>query len=517
MRNRFGRVRLRDFILSPVGRKPWVYREGAGAMGSTSGALGKTCRTAIVALAIASILALPALGEETAPGVVAATPPEAASADETAEADRQSKAAAADKARIDKLESTVEVIAEELSRAVTAATVPEDVALTSFSGLGPAASKVYYHDKGLSIGGYGEVVLKATVTDENDGKGGTVSKNDVFDALRAVLYVGYKFNDQWVVNTELEFEHGGTGAGGSVSAEFITVDWLPREEFNMRVGLVLLPMGFINEIHEPTFFHGVFRPSVELQIIPTTWRENGGGVFGEIGGRFRYRMYAVNGMNAKGFSVSGIRGGRQNGGLALVNNWAFVGRFDFDVVNGLIFGGSAYSGKSGQNQMSCGPTCATTPANMGTVVPGTPTTLYEFHAEYKRYGMTLRGLFTQAFIGDAAQLNVALNNTPTGQKAIASRMMGWYAQGAYDVMPLILDDTRMSLEPYFRYEYVDTQNKMPVGYLTNYKFAQDIYTVGLQFKPIPQIVFKLDYQNIRPESDPDDVADLVNFGVGYVF
>jgi hypothetical protein len=470
----------------------------------------------VASLAIAWLGASPAIGEETetgnAPVGVDGTSGTASEAD-----DAQSRAAAADKERLDRLESTIDIIAEELSRAVTAATVPEDSVLTSFSGLGPAASKVYYHDKGLSIGGYGEVVLKATVTDENDGKGGRVSTNDVFDALRAVLYVGYKFSDQWVVNSELEFEHGGTGAGGSVSAEFITVDWLPREQFNMRVGLVLIPMGFTNEIHEPTFFFGAFRPSVEQQIIPTTWRENGGGIFGEIGGRLRYRMYAVNGMKATGFTVAGLRGGRQNGGNALVNNWAFVGRFDFDVLDGLIFGGSVYSGKSGQGQLWCGPTCGTAAPVYGSVVPGTPTTLYEFHAEYKRWGMTLRSLITQAFIGDAAELNVALGNTPNGKKAVASQMLGWYALAAYDVMPLVLEDTRMSLEPFFRYDRTDTQNEMPAGYVRNSKFVQDIYTVGLQFKPIPQIVFKLDYQNIRPESDPYDVADLVNFAVGYVF
>lgn len=471
---------------------------------------------AVALLAVAWLAASPASGEEIASGDVAA-PSEASRADAATEADEKTRAAAADKERLEKLESKIDIIAEELSRAVTAATVPEDSALTSFSGLGPAASKVYYHEKGLSIGGYGEVLLKTSVTDENDGKGGQYSPNDVFDALRAVLYVGYKFSDQWVVNTELEFEHGGTGAGGSVSAEFITVDWLPREQFNVRVGLVLIPMGFINEIHEPTFFFGAFRPSVELQIIPTTWRENGAGVFGEIGGRLRYRMYAVNGMKATGFSVAGLRGGRQNGGNALVNDWAFVGRFDFDVLDGLVFGGSVYSGKSGQGQLWCGPTCGTAAPVYGAVVPGTPTTLYELHAEYKRWGMTLRSLVTQAFIGDAAELNVALGNTPNGRKAVAKQMLGWYALAAYDVMPLILQDTRMSFEPFFRYDRTDTQNEMPAGYVRNSKFVQDIYTVGFQFKPIPQIVFKLDYQNIRPESDPDDVADLVNFEVGYVF
>lgn len=470
---------------------------------------------------LAVLQATPSIAE-TAASAASAAPVEAGAvqADEAAgETDAAKRAADADKERFEKLESKVDVIAEELSRALTAAAIPEDSALTSFSGLGPAASKVYTRDKGLSVGGYGEIVLKTAVSNQLDSNGNVVPQNDVFDALRAVLYVGYKFNDHWVFNSELEFEHGGDGGGGSVSSEFITIDWLPREEINMRVGLVLIPMGFINEIHEPVFFFGAFRPTVDQVIIPTTWRENGAGIFGELGGRFRYRMYAVNGMEATGFSAAGLRGGRQNGGRALVNNWAFVGRFDLDVVDGLIFGGSVYSGKSGQGQLWCGPTCGNSTANQSfsTVVPGTPTTLYEVHSEYKRYGVTLRGIFTQAFIGDAAQLNVALGNTQTGGKAVASRLMGGYVVAAYDVMPLILNDTRMSLEPFFRYEYVNTQEKMPVGYAANPRFEQDIYTVGLQFKPIPRIVFKLDYQNFQPASNPDDMANLVNASVGYVF
>lgn len=419
--------------------------------------------------------------------------------------------------RLDEIEAKVDVIADELSKAITAATVPEDSALTSFSGLGPAASKVYYRDKGLSIGGYGELLLNEYVTDELNSKGVLVSKDDVFDALRAVLYVGYKFNDQWVVNGEFEFEHAGTGGGGSASVEFLTIDYMPRDYLNFRVGLVLIPMGLINEIHEPTFFFGANRPEVERQIIPTTWRENGAGIFGTLGERVRYRMYAVNGMNASGFSVTGLRGGRQKGSKALANNWAFVGRFDVDVIDGLIMGGSVYTGKSGQGQLSCGPTCGTAAPVNGAVVPGTLTTLYEVHAEYKRWGLTVQALLTQAFIGDAGLLNVALGNAPTSGKAVAKSMLGYYVVAAYDVLPLIFSETKMSLEPYFRYEWLDTQNEMPTGYMRNLKYRQDIYTVGLQFKPISQVVFKLDYQNIRPESNADAVADKVRFAVGYVF
>ena len=232
----------------------------------------------------------------------------------------------------EELEEKVDVLAEEMGRLEAIFTVPEELADTSYYGLGPSASKVYKRDRGLSIGGYGELRLRHFTNKKGD------NQNDVFDALRAVLYVGYKFNDNWVMNSEIEFEHAGTGGGGSVSTEFLTIDYLHRDELNLRVGLVLVPMGFINEMHEPTVFFGAERPEVERLILPSTWRENGAGVFGTIADRFHYRMYAINGMDGKDFSSSGLRGGRQKGSRAISNDFAFVARIDADVADGLVVG-----------------------------------------------------------------------------------------------------------------------------------------------------------------------------------
>ena len=93
----------------------------------------------------------------------------------------------------------------------------------------------------LSIGGYGETRLRTFHGQGDD------NENDVFDSLRAVLYVGYKFNDKWVFNSELEFEHAGTGGGGSVSTEFATIDYLHSDEFNVRAGVVLIRRGTLGQ------------------------------------------------------------------------------------------------------------------------------------------------------------------------------------------------------------------------------------------------------------------------------
>jgi hypothetical protein len=427
--------------------------------------------------------------------------------DEGVAVDEDADGAASDSERIDKVESAVDVLAEELSKAFTEEAVPEKREMIGALGLGPSAGKVYRRDKGLSIGGYGDIRFQANLG----------AQDNIYDALRAVLYVGYKFNDRFVFNSELEFEHSGTGGGGSVSAEFITLDYRATDFLGLRGGLVLIPMGFINEVHEPTTYFGAERPEVERQIIPTTWRENGVGVFGTITDRVHYRMYAVNGFNAQGFSVKGLRGGRQKGGRALANDWAYVGRIDGQLIPGMSLGGSVYVGNSGQDQIVCTMNCTgpAPPDPVMTPVPDVLTTLYEIHLEYRTHGFLFRGLFTQAFLQDTLALNAVLLNEPGSQ--IAEQMLGAYIDVGYDVLPLFLDNTRMSLEPFFRYERLDTQSRMAAVLTPNLKYRQNIYTVGLNFKPIPQVVVKLDYRHITPDSGPADVANQVQFSFGYAF
>ena len=409
----------------------------------------------------------------------------------------------ADSERLDVVEAKVEALTDEVGRLEAIFAVPEELELTSFSGLGPAASKVYKRQSGLSIGGYGEVRLRSFHNQDDD------DQNDVFDALRAVLYVGYKYNDHWVLNSELEFEHAGTGGGGSVSTEFLTIDYLHNDEFNVRAGVLLIPMGFVNEIHEPNFFFGAERPEVERRIMPSTWRENGAGIFGTLFDRVNYRMYVVNGLDGTGFDRDGLRGGRQKASRAISDDFAFVGRIDVDVVDGLQIGGSVYAGQSGQEQ-------TVDPDGTGTnnfLTPDLMTHIYELHAQYKGYGLSFRGLWSEAFIDEAGEFNrqYALGGlTPN----LASRMQGWYVEGAYDVLYFV-DGTKASLEPYFRFEQVDTQHKTPTGIIRDGSQDVNIYVAGLQFKPIPQVVFKVDYRHFDQRSGHR--ANEVQALVGYVF
>jgi len=407
--------------------------------------------------------------------------------------------------RIDQLEASIGTLADEMDSLRKVFALPEDGPLLGYSGLGAGASKVYYREKGLSIGGYGEVRFRGQVADENGDQ-------DIFDALRMVLYAGYKFNDWLVFNSELEFEHAGSGGGGSVSTEFMTLDFLLHDAVNLRAGLLLLPMGFINERHEPLFFFSNARPAVDRRIIPTTWRENGAGIYGSFyNDRVDYRIYVVNGLDALGFDDNGFRGGRQKGSEALANDFALVARFDVEPISGFMVGGSVYHGRSGQDQRVCTAGCDTaTPTDEK--VPGAMTTIWEIHGEMQRWNATIRGMYAASTLSGSARLSELLGLDM--DKQIAKRMNGGYISFGYNVMPFFLPESEMTLEPFYRYERLNTQRDVVNGDPNRLRDRR-YHVVGLQYKPHPQVVLKLDYRNI--DSAGGELPDEIEVGFGFVF
>lgn len=391
----------------------------------------------------------------------------------------------------------LEILGQEIEALKTRQTDKPAAADTEQYGLGAAASKVYRVDQGISFGGYGEMLYE-NFGGSNDA-GTRVTNRDQFDMLRAILYAGYKYNDQVIFNSEIEFEHGSTGSGGEASVEFAYLDYLARPDFGIRGGLVLVPMGLVNEQHEPIAYLGAKRPGVENSVIPSTWREMGIGAFGDVG-QLSWRAYVVNSLNGRAFSSSGVRGGRQKGARALAEDFALTGRLDWTPIVGTTVGASFFSGNTGQANVVNGDTI------------DARYTVYDLHAESNFRGAVVRGLWTRGNIDDAAQLN-ALNNF-TGNKSVGESLGGWYVEGGYDLSSLGTFGER-SIMPYVRYEQLDTQRRVPTGFARNPANEQTIFTYGVQFRPIPQAVIKADYQNVDNEAGTG--LDQWNLAIGYVF
>ena len=397
---------------------------------------------------------------------------------------------------IDELERRIEVLAEEVERLRSGE--QDEIELTDEEiralGLAPSAAATYRQERGVSIAGYGEMLFE-NFAGENQA-GIPTGKGSQFDFLRAILYAGYRFNDKFIFNSEIEIEHA-----DEIFVEFAYVDYLVHQNLGIRGGMVLVPMGLVNEFHEPTVFLGAERPVTEQRIIPSTWRENGGGIHGSFD-MVSYRAYVVNGLVGSRFSANGVRGGRQKGSRAQASDMAFTGRVDITPTPGVFFGASLYTGGSGQGDVV-----------IDAEEFDVRTTIFDIHAQAQIRGLDLRGLYARAELSDAAQLNQVLGLT--GSDGVAETMQGGYVQVGYDVLSQVSFGGDLAVTPYVRLEQVDTQASMPVGFVRSQSTDNTFTTLGIEIKPIPNVVFKADYAWVS--NDADTGINQFNINLGYAF
>ncbi|MEQ1911491.1 MAG: hypothetical protein ABMA15_21925 [Vicinamibacterales bacterium] len=397
--------------------------------------------------------------------------------------------------QIDELRRRVDVLAAEIERLRSGE--PDERELTDARrrtlGLAPSAASAYRRAReGVSFAGYGEMLLENySAANESGGAGAPTTK---LDFLRAVLYTGYRFSDKFLFNSELEVEHG-----NEIGVEFAYVDFQARETLSVRGGMLLLPLGLVNEFHEPTVFVGARRPETEQRIIPSTWRENGAGIVGSLG-IVNVRAYVTNGFGGAGFTSAGLRGGRQKGIQARAANLAFSGRADVTPVAGIVTGIGFYKGGSGQEQV---------------VLDGrrltVGTTVAEVHGQVQLRGLDVRALFAHASVDDAGDVSRALRLAATA--AVAEAMQGGYLQLGYNALSQF--NTVVALTPYVRYEQVDTQHRIPAGFSRDLARVGTFITLGVEVKPIQNIVVKTDYQWLTNEAGTG--RNQFNVNLGYAF
>lgn len=324
------------------------------------------------------------------------------------------------------------------------------------------------------------------------------------DLHRFVLMVGHSFTDRLKLWSEVEVEHAfieGAEESGEVAVEQAYVDLMIARRFNLRAGMMLMPVGIINERHEPPTFHGVERPFVDSLIIPSTWRDVGIGAFGDLGRGFSYRAYVVPGMDATGFTAEeGIADGRQQGARADASDPAITGRLEFKSRN-LTAGGSFWTGGSGFGLVR--------------LDIETPTvSVCSVDARHRQGRHELRGQWSMVSIGGAGDLNRALQLQSGNSPNIASRLMGAYGEAAYRVSP---NSWLHEVFAFGRYELFDTQNKMPEGYLPIEELRRSALVMGATYLPDPDVAFKFDVSREFNKSEGVRGPWRVNLGVGWWF
>ncbi|MEA1983838.1 MAG: porin [Campylobacterota bacterium] len=389
-------------------------------------------------------------------------------------------------------------------------TLGDDTTYESFSSMGEAASKVYHSDGAVSIGGYGEYKLTKYNDFKNyssDTANETRNKTE-FNIVRFVPYIGFKFNDWIVMNTEIEFEDGGARSDDTKNykyaiVEFSYLDFLIEKEFAIRVGHILVPFGLVNLNHEPVAFLTSDRPAVETFIIPATWHTNGLLSHGKIDS-FEYYAGIVSSPDAGAF-VEGrfIQQGRL-GARQFTDDVSFVARSAYDFAGGLNAGASVMYGNS---------------TALAESKPGTSTghtsdssismAMAEAHITYNNHGFDIQALATYGQLGgDVGELSSDIG------EEISTNVNGQYITVGYDVLNSFSSSHKMYVVG--EVERLDMDASNDTTYSDNNKFNE--YTAGLAYFPDPKVVMKANYK-VKDYASGATLADESSFvmSAGFIF
>ncbi len=370
-----------------------------------------------------------------------------------------------------------------------------------------SAEKLLQTSGKLVIGGYGEVHYNQPFNSE-------IRSNATLDVHRMVMLLGYNFSSRTQFVSELEFEH--------VSEVYVEQAFLQHKLnsfINLRAGLLLIPMGIVNEYHEPTTFNGVERPLIDGKIAPTTWREIGFGLSGNIiPASLKYQAYIVNGFNGyngKGNlnGKNGFRSGRQRGAESFMSSPNFTAKAEYYGIRGLNIGLSGYFGKTQStlyNGIAKDNSAAVARADSSVV----GISMLGVDARYGIKGLQLRGQLYYAAISNTEEYNkfTAVNKVAND---LGSAMTGYYVEAGYNVLRGVSSTTN-ELIPFVRMENYNTHQSTVGSLVKNEAYNNNAITTGLTYRIAQGAVIKADVQFVKAKQ-ADEYSKVFNAGIGVMF
>ena len=339
--------------------------------------------------------------------------------------------------------------------------------------------------RNTQIGGYGELHYNNL-----NGDGGA-DDLDQLDFHRFVLLVNHQFSDNIRFFSELEVEHalveGGDDSPGEVELEQAYLEFDLNDYHRAKAGVFLLPVGILNETHEPPTFYGVERNPVENKIIPSTWWAAGTGLAGELGQGLSYDVALHEGLKTSGSDDFAVRDGRQKSAKAEADDLAGTARLKYTGIAGLELAGTFQY----QSDITQGEDSFTDSNNNVIQSDAEGATLFETHAVYNKGPFGLRALYARWDLqGD------------TPEAFGADEQYGWYIEPSFKVTP------KWGL--FARYNQWD--NQAGDDDIDSENTQVD---VGINYWPHPDVVLKADYQ--FQDNDDENERDGFNLGVGYQF
>ncbi len=381
--------------------------------------------------------------------------------------------------QLQKENANLRVLVTQTDKKAEAAVLASEALADSTSGIQKLAN---WADK-TTLGGYGELHYNNL-----SGKGGAGDKDEI-DFHRFVLFFGHEFSDDIRFFSELEVEHSiaGEGKSGEVELEQAYIDFDLNDNHTARAGLFLLPVGIINETHEPPTFYGTERNPVEKNIIPATWWAAGAGLHGQFGEGFSYDAYVHSGLNSTKtttdkdtevttVSYTSIRSGRQKVSKAKANDPAVTARLKYTGIPGLELA------ITGQHQQDMG---------QGKLEGLDSGNLIETHAIWSTGPFTLKALYAAWDIDGSAV-------KATG----ADKQKGFYLEPSYKVSE--------KLGLFARFNQWDNNAGS-----SSSDSEKEQWDIGINYWPHEDVVIKADYQ--YQSNDDGKEQNGLNVGLGYQF
>ena len=365
----------------------------------------------------------------------------------------------------------------------------------------------------VSVGGYADIEFENF---ENS--------NSTFDQARFILNIGAQPHERLLFYSEYEIEHGGPHASdvGEAKVEQAWASYLINDMINLKGGIVLVPFGKFNLLHDSDIQDLTERPIVSRRLTAATWMEAGFGAFGEfnIGESLGLKVLPDSYLNYEGYIVNGLDEdisdniGLRNAKGAIEadenNNKALVGRLGLGLNRNLEFGVSAYSGKYGRAGS------ATRNGNDDLLGIGAD-------VNFKRGPFELVGDFAYWDFEDGALVDHD-NDSAAGDEVSAPKYMrGFYIEPRYHFWPKFLNNTFLGRgfeDPQFtlagRYDWVDIADDGDTGIGSN---KEKRYTLGLNYRPIESWVFKLEYQRNSANNEALERGDkdgvIASMAIGF--
>jgi hypothetical protein len=368
------------------------------------------------------------------------------------------------------------------------------------------AEKLLSTDGKLTIGGYAQI-------DYNQPFSNGVRQNGIIDIHRLVMLFGYNFDARTQFITEIEYEHVNEVYVEQAFLQYRILPWL-----NFRGGLMLIPMGIMNEYHEPPTYNGVERPVIDNVIAPTTWREIGMGFTGHFyQADLRYQAYLVNGFNGydtKGvISGAGLRKGRQKGINSYISAPNLSTKIEYYGIRGLNVGVSGYFGDTQSKlyeKLDTENPAAVARADSSVV----SISMIGADARYNLKGLQLRGQYYYTALGNTGAYN-RFTSVSGKSNDVGKAMVGYYLEAAYNIFQT-MEFTKTELIPFVRYEEYNTHHKVDTGTQAGEAYHNKVWIGGLGWKMVPGAVLKADIQWNKSMA-ADKFTKTFNAGIGIMF